>query len=618
MNSARIRKLPEILINQIAAGEVVERPAACVKELVENALDAGATSIQVTLANGGQQLIMVSDNGRGMAADDLRLAVERHATSKLPADNLLDIASFGFRGEALPSIGAVSRLQITSRAAGHDHAYQLQVDGGVVGTPAPAAHPAGTQVEVRDLFYNVPARLKFLKTARTEYDYVLDHLQRLALARPDVAFSLTEEGRRGLRLPAVAQFTLNEARLTRIQDIFGRELAANLVPLAISRTADDNPANTYYVSGWAGLPTMNRPSADTIYFFVNSRPVRDRQLQGALKAAYHDSLPGGRFPVAFIFIDVPALDIDVNVHPAKAEVRFRDLAHIKGLMITAVRQALATSHQQPDQNLTDAALLKAVTQNDNNLHSAFSYQPTAAAAGFYDNAADPANQFNLGDFSLGSFSPAARDTTDAAIATSSESFPPNSFPLGAARAQLHATYIIAETADGLVIVDQHAAHERLTYERLKAERAAGQVPSQQLLLPEVVELDPASASRLCAESAALAMLGLELEEFGTGAVLVRSTPAALGTPTIKKLVHDLAAYLADGNSKTNLQSYLDAVCSSMACHGSIRAGRVLNVVEMNALLRQMEATPFSGQCNHGRPTFIKLKREDIEKLFARR
>lgn len=585
----RIQRLPDVLINQIAAGEVIERPAACVKELVENALDAGATDITVTLENGGQSLIVVDDNGHGMTADELRLAVERHATSKLPDETLDNIASFGFRGEALPSIGAVSRLTITSRAAGSADAYTLTVDGGQIGTAKPAARAIGTRIEVRDLFYAVPARLKFLKQPRTEYDYVLDVLQRLALARPDVGFTLNETGRRGLRVPA--EPPLADAQAARVAAILGQEMAANLKAVSLSR-------DTITVSGFAGLPTLNRPTTEYIHFFVNNRPVRDRLLLGALKGAYHDTLPSGRQPVAVLFIDVPPHEIDVNVHPAKTEVRFRDLNLLKSVMITGVRQMLAAHHMSANTILSGATLQHLAPANHFSAYSASSHHLAEPLAPSLMPLAMPGMR-------VADTAPIIEEET-------------TSFPLGGAVAQVHATYVIGQTADGIVIVDQHAAHERLTMERMKAALASGVAKSQGLLLPEVVELDAAGASRLAARASELAELGLEIEEFGSGALLVRAVPSLIGQDNVQGLIRDLAATVAEIDAGLALKEKLDDVCATLACHGSVRAGRALSITEMNALLRQMEATPLSGTCNHGRPTFIELKLSDIEKLFARR
>ena len=596
-----IRRLPENLVNQIAAGEVIERPAACVKELVENALDAGARSIAVTLEQGGQTLIVVEDDGHGMDRDGLRLAIERHATSKLPENSLDFIQSFGFRGEALPSIGAVSRLTIASRARDANEAWSLSVEGGTIGPLKPAPQPQGTRVEVRDLFYAVPARLKFMKQPRTEHDHVLDALQRLAFARPDVSFTLNEAGRRGLRVAAPSlPEDADTTRAARIAALLGGEIAANLRPVAGQRDGIS-------VAGLAGLPTLNRPTMESVYFFVNDRPVRDRQLLGALKAAYHDMLPSGRQPVAVLFIDVPPREVDVNVHPAKAEVRFRDLQMLKSVLITAVRQMLAAHNITPNTMLAGEALQRMATP---------SY---ASASGTTPSFAYPQPSFGNTLSEPASFSlfaaPAAR-VDDNAVYMPEPTIEAN--PLGAAVAQLHATYIVAQTTDGIVIVDQHAAHERLTMERMKAQLAQAGPKTQALLLPEVIELDPAGAARLAARASELAELGLDIEEFGQGAIVVRGVPSLIGQNDVAGLIRDLAATLEEIGPAAQLREKLDDVCATMACHGSVRAGRPLNIAEMNELLRQMEATPGSGTCNHGRPTFISLSLTDIEKLFARR
>ncbi len=589
-----IRRLPDVLVNQIAAGEVIERPAACLKELVENALDAGATTITVTLENGGQSRILVEDDGHGMTPESLRLAVERHATSKLPTGSLDAINSFGFRGEALPSIGAVSRLTITSRAVGAAQAYAITVEGGQVSAVKPAALTRGTRIEVRDLLYAVPARLKFLKQPRTEHDHALDMLQRLALARPDVSFTLIEEGRRGLRVNAAPEFVGENASAERVAAIFGSDMAANMKPVAFHREG-------VAVTGFAGLPTANRPTVDYIYLFVNGRPIRDRQLLGALKGAYADTLPTGRQPIACLFLDVPSDALDVNVHPAKAEVRFRDLQLVKSVMIVGVRQMLASENVTADRSLNTEILQRLEQSVSQQLTQSFFTPQLHSQA----QALHAPQTVNLAQ-------PQAR------MVGQTETAELNSHPLGAAVAQLHLTYIVAETADSVILVDQHAAHERLTMERLKAQLHERTPQSQRLLLPEVIELDPAGAARLAARSEELATLGLELESFGDGAILVRATPAILGQPDLRALITDLAASLSEMDAGAALKEKIDDICATLACHNSVRAGRPLDATEMNALLRQMEATPFSGQCNHGRPTFIALSRADLEKLFARR
>ncbi len=598
-----LRRLPETLVNRIAAGEVVERPASVVKELVENAIDAGAVRIDVVARDGGRTLISVTDDGCGMTAEELSLAVERHATSKLPDDDLTSILTLGFRGEALPSIGAVGRLAITSRPADSDSAWRITVEGGRVGDPEPAAHPPGTRVELRDLFYATPARLKFLRGERAEANQIADVINRLAMARPDIGFSLSDGAREKFRHAAEAG-DLFDARLARLARIMGREFAENALPLDATREGAR-------LTGYAGLPTLNRGNAQHQYLFVNGRPVRDRLLVGAVRGAYQDFLARDRHPLVALFLDLDPRDVDVNVHPAKAEVRFRDAGIVRGLIVGALRHALAGAGHRASTTVAAAALGAA--------------RPGAAPAGGYQYAygerppsrglAERAAAFQA---PFDHLPPAAPPGVGAYIGEVAEADPAESYPLGAARAQLHGTYVVAETADGLVIVDQHAAHERLVYERMKAALADNGVARQGLLLPEVVELDEASASRLAARAGELAELGLALEPFGEGAVVVRETPALLGAVDVHALVRDLADELAELGEALALKERLEAVCSTMACHGSVRAGRRLNPEEMNALLREMEATPHSGQCNHGRPTYVELKLADIEKLFGRR
>jgi DNA mismatch repair protein MutL len=607
-----IRRLPETLVNRIAAGEVVERPAAAVKELVENAIDAGAGRIDVVVRDGGRTLISVTDDGVGMPPDELALAVERHATSKLPGEDLLDIHTLGFRGEALPSIGAVSRLSITSRARGADAAWSITVEGGVKHPIQPAAHPPGTRVEVRDLFYATPARLKFLKQARTEFEHIQDAVQRLAMAHPRIAFSLGDSGRSGLRLGA-SQGDLLDARLARLGGLMGREFAENSVPVEAVREG-------VRLSGHIGLPTLNRPTARDQYLFVNGRPVRDKLLVGAVRGAYADFLARDRHPMLALFLEIDPREVDVNVHPAKAEVRFRDAQLVRGLIVGALRHALGQAGHRAS-NTVAAATLDAFAPRRvpaPMARPAWGSFPasTSVPRGLAETAAAfqaplPDRRTLIDDLAP----PAAR--TEAGEDLPAENA--GRHPLGAARAQLHNTYVVAQTADGIVIVDQHAAHERLVYERMKQAFVEGGVKRQGLLIPEVVELDESAAGRLVARADELAELGLVLEGFGPGCVVVREVPALLGPKAnVRDLVRDLADELAELDQALSLRERLDAVCSSMACHGSVRAGRPMNIDEMNALLRQMEATPHSGQCNHGRPTYVELKLSDIERLFGRR
>jgi len=599
-----IRLLPPNLVNQIAAGEVVERPASAVKELTENAVDAGATRIDITLNDGGKSLIVVVDNGSGMTPRDLEVAVERHATSKLPSDDLLDIGFLGFRGEALPAIGSISRLTVTSRTADADSAWYMMVAGGQKQGPVPAPHPRGTRVEVRDIFYATPARLKFLKTATTELSYVIDVVERLAMAHPEIAFTVTVDGKSRLNLPAAhSQGDLFDIHLERLTAILGKEFGANAVPVAAEREG-------LKLYGYIGLPTLNRGNAMAQYLFVNGRPVRDRMLQGAVRAAYQDVLASNRYPYVVLFLEVPRTEVDVNVHPAKAEVRFRDAGLVRGLLIGAIRHTLAESGHRASSSVATATLGAfqpgAVQQN-----RPFMTRP-AQAFGAARTLESTMAENGLGESpSLFLTQPSAPDTT-------AESISGETFPLGVARAQVHETYIVAQTGDGIVIVDQHAAHERLLYERMKQSLGNGGIKRQLLLIPEVVEMDEGSAGRVLARAAELSELGLVIESFGTGAVAVREVPALLGEGDVAGLLRDLADELAEWDEAMSLKERLADVCGTMACHSAVRAGRRLNPTEMNALLRQMEVTPNSGQCNHGRPTYVELKLSDIERLFGRR
>jgi DNA mismatch repair protein MutL len=614
-----IRRLPPETVNRIAAGEVVERPASAVKELVENALDAGASRVEIQADGGGLTRILVADDGQGLTAAELPLAIERHATSKLVPDDagdydLLHIATLGFRGEALPSIGSVARLSISSRARGQAEAHAILVEAGAVGPVSPAAFPDphGARVEVRDLFYATPARLKFMKSERSEAMAIAEEIKRQAMAHEAVSFALDLDGRRTIRLPAEAKGP--EGRLARLSAIMGREFSDNALAL-------DHEREGVRLSGFAGLPTYNRGNAAHQYLFVNGRPVRDRLLQGALRAAYADFLARDRHPLAALYVELDTAYVDVNVHPAKAEVRFRDPGLVRGLIIGGLRHALAAAGHRASTTVASAALggfrpgggwTPPPPATGYSAWRQGGWQPQAAGA----LAAAVQSIPGLTEVS-------ARAEPDWTPGVAEEFgpapvFDPVDYPLGAARAQVHETYIVAQTRDGVVIVDQHAAHERLVYERMKTEMADGGVARQVLLLPEVVELDPAEADRVAAKAEELAALGLMLEPFGPGAVLVREVPALLGETDVPGLVRDIADDLAENGQALALKERLEDVCSTMACHGSVRAGRRLTAPEMNALLRQMEATPHSGQCNHGRPTYVELKLADIERLFGRR
>ena len=591
-----IRRLSEGTVNRIAAGEVVERPAAAIKELVENAMDAGATRIDIAASNGGADLLLVEDDGIGMSAEDLRLAIERHATSKLPVvggeDDLSHIVTMGFRGEALPSIGAVARLSLTSRMAGTE-AAEIRVDGGKIEGPRPAAFLAsgqhGTRAEVRELFYATPARLKFLKSTRSEDLAITDMVKRLAMARPDIGFTLTLDGRRALDL--AAEPDLMDGRLPRLARIMGRDFGDNAARVEAGREGIS-------LSGYAGLPTYNRANAAMQFLFVNGRPVRDKLLVGAVRGAYADFLARDRHPALALFLDCDPSFVDVNVHPAKTEVRFRDAGLVRGLIVGALKHAIEASGQRASTTVASSAL-----------------------AAFQRQAPSPFQTPNI--FSGGGMleAPQAYVPSSVPMSVRMEEVSAETVadtPLGVARAQLHETYVVAQTADGIVIVDQHAAHERLVYERMKKALANGGVHRQPLLIPEVVDLDPSEVIRVSARAAELAELGLVIEDFGPDAVVVREVPAILGKLDVKGLVRDLADEIAETGNALSLKERLEEVSGTLACHMSVRAGRRLNAEEMNALLREMEATPHSGQCNHGRPTYVELKLADIEKLFGRR
>jgi DNA mismatch repair protein MutL len=593
-----VRQLSEATVNRIAAGEVVERPASVVKELVENALDAGATRVEVATDGGGRRFIRVIDDGEGMTRHDLELAVERHATSKLDDEDLLAIRTLGFRGEALPSIGAAGRLSITSRHRSEPHAWELSVNGGLKSTVKPAALDQGTRVELRDLFYATPARLKFLKTDRTEAEAVRDVVRRLAMSRPDVAYTLTGEERAPLTWAAALPGPTG--RLARLADILGPEFRANAVEIRAGREG-------LLIEGFAALPTLTRANTLGQYLFVNGRPVRDKLLLGALRGAYADYLPRDRHPLVALFITQNPREVDVNVHPAKTEVRFRDGGLVRGLLVSALKEALARDGR------------RAATTGGSATIAAF----RPAATPRWDWRQSPAQPVVRGN--VVGFAEAAQTAfqvgepmADARAGTIEATPELLDRPLGAARAQVHETYIVAQTRDGLVVVDQHAAHERLVYERMKAAIDRSGVARQILLIPEIVELDEADVERLLGRAEELARYGLIIEPFGPGAVAVRETPAMLGEINVRGMVGDLAEHMAEWDEALPLERRLLHVSATMACHGSVRAGRRLKPEEMNALLREMEATPNSGQCNHGRPTYVELKLADIERLFGRK
>ncbi len=647
-----VRQLNDTTINRIAAGEVIERPASVVKELVENAVDAGATRIEIVTASGGKSLLRITDNGAGMTKQDLQLAVRRHCTSKLPEDDLMDIRTMGFRGEALPSIGAISRLEITTRHATEPHAWRIEVEGGQNSEIEPAALNAGTRVEVKDIFFSVPARLKFLKSDRAEATAITEIIKRIALANPGIRFTLSGSDRRQLELPAC---TGDDADLARIGQILGAEFTKNAMEIEALREG-------VHLSGYAGLPTFHRANSQHQFFFVNGRPVRDKLLLGSLKAAYSDVLSRDRHPIVVLNIDLDPHQVDVNVHPAKADVRFRDGQLVRGLLIGALKHAFVQSGFRASTANTQSAInaIRPMGQASGfKVHSGTSVHTPQGHAEHTQNYSWQQSSYRPEETQNPVWSasdipePGAQETQLGLMEATAPYTPPQpqdshpdeasrqtymqvdapsadarahhhdlpegreNFPLGAARAQIHETYLISQTRDGLVIVDQHAAHERLVYEKLKEDLAKQDVPRQMLLIPEIVDLPEDDVARLEERAPELEEVGLVLERFGPGAVAVRETPGMLKRLNIKALVQDLADDFAEFDSSTRIREKLDLVAATMACHGSIRAGRRMRPEEMDNLLREMEATPKSGQCNHGRPTWIELKLSDIERLFGR-
>ncbi|MGO4711580.1 DNA mismatch repair endonuclease MutL [Bradyrhizobium sp. 2TAF24] len=606
-----VRQLPEAIVNRIAAGEVVERPASAVKELVENAIDAGASRVDVFTEGGGRRRITITDDGHGMTRADLALAVDRHATSKLDDEDLLRIRTLGFRGEALPSIGAVARLAITTRHASEPHAWALNVEGGVKSEIAPAALAHGTRVEVNDLFFATPARLKFLKTDRTEAEAIRETVRRLAMARPDIAFSLAGEERAPVTWAAALPGA--PGQLTRLGDILGADFRASAIAVRSEREGT-------LVEGYAAAPALTRANALGQYLFVNGRPVRDKLILGAVRGAYADYLPRDRHPVVALFVTLDPQEVDTNVHPAKTEVRFRNAGLVRALIVHALKDGLAREGRRTAANGGEAAVGAFRPAASRPMNWDWQRSPAApsalatafdglaprpfAEAGF---AAPPQPVFDVGAPSAdvrAAVAPAPADLLDR--------------PLGAARTQIHETYIVSQTRDGLVVIDQHAAHERIVYEKLKASLARDGVQRQILLIPEIVELDEATVEKLVGRATELEQFGLVIESFGPGAVAVRETPSLLGKTDARALLRDLADHMAEWDEALPLERRLMHVAATMACHGSVRAGRVLKPEEMNALLREMEVTPNSGQCNHGRPTYVELKLGDIERLFGRR
>lgn len=605
----RIRQLPDYLVNQIAAGEVIERPAAAVKELVENAIDAGADMVEVDLRDGGKSLIRVRDNGTGMTRAELGKCIERHATSKLPDDDLVRIRHLGFRGEALPSIGAVSRLTITTKNAAEESAWSIAVEGGTKSELVPAAHPQGTSVEVRDLFYATPARLKFLKTDKAEFGAVKDIVIRIAMAFPHIGFRLTHNGLTSLQLQSGGLAEVDTGR-QRAAQILGKDFSENSIPIDAQR-------DYIHLTGYAGLPSFDKATAQHQFLFVNGRPVRDRLILGCIRAAYSDLLSRDRHPVVTLFISMPPEEVDVNVHPAKAEVRFRDSALVRGAIVSALKHALIAGGQRTASTISTYAL------------SSFRGGQGAGAGGSSAGPSLPLSRYTSYKASYGNLAEKTADiyaplmdtlpSARAELQTLPTPATDMTYPLGAARAQIHENYIVAQSVDGMILVDQHAAHERLVYERFKRQMADGGIAAQGLLVPEIVDMGEAEAASLLDKKETFAKLGLEIESFGSGSIAVRAVPSILGTRIdIAKLIRDIADEMGEKEDSLLLEEKVNAVLSTMACHGSVRSGRRMTVEEMNALLRQMEETENSGHCNHGRPTYIRLDIKDIEKLFHRR
>ena len=609
----KIRLLPNDLINKIAAGEVIERPASAVKELVENSIDAGATKIEIIMRNGGRTFISVTDNGCGMSKRDLVLAVERHATSKLPTDNLDSISTLGFRGEALPSIGAVSRLTIKTRSKDMETGWSINVTGGDIEAVMPSSLKIGTQVEIWDLFYATPARLKFLKTDRTETGRTIEVIRRIAMVNPNISFNLNDGTRTNIRFNG-AQGNLPNIQLSRIGEVLGRDFEENSLLIEAEREG-------LILTGYAGLPTLNKRTSSHQFLFVNGRPVQDKLLYGAVRAAYSDFLAYDRHPFVVLFLNAPGSTLDVNVHPAKSEVRFQEPGLVRGLIIGALKKALVEAGYQTSSTISNAALgilNKSISKiSPTGVRSSRqSYKTREPSQNNYLPSSFANNEIAYGHLDLNS-APMARSDSPSHLSSESSN-EMASFPLGAAQAQLHKNYIVAQTNEGLVIVDQHAAHERLVYEKMKIDLKEGGIKRQVLLIPEVVDLENVKIQRLLELKDDFARLGLVLEEFGEGAILVREIPSILGDINVKNLVIDIVDELEEFGSSTVLEDKLGHICGTIACHSSVRSGRTLRIEEMNALLREMEATPHSGQCNHGRPTYVELKLSDIEKLFGRR
>ncbi len=602
-----IRILPPITVNRIAAGEVIERPASVIKELVENSIDAGGKKIEIDIENGGKNLIRISDDGKGMNKQDIELCILRHATSKLPDDDLFNINFFGFRGEALPSIGSISRLSISSKATNQNDSWNISVEGGTTNETKPSNLSKGTVIEVRDLFFATPARLKFLKSDQTEKGRTIEIVKRLAMANPDVSFTLRDSGKVVLNYKAL-QRDFIENQTERLKDIIGKDFITNSVSINAVR-------GNAKLEGFISLPTFNAATSADQYIFVNNRPVKDRLLLGAIKGAYADFMSRNRHPVVALFITVAPEEVDVNVHPAKAEVRFRFEAEIRGLIVGSIKNALAEAGFRASSTVSDFALQSFTPESNPNPGY---FQPRPSFGGYGRNNLAEANNVSYYQPTQQMFSPQQAQPMARIENPNFDNETLKNFPLGSARAQVHETYIVAQTNDGMVIVDQHAAHERLVYERMKKQYDAKAINTQKVLIPEIVELGEDKVIDLCNKINELAGFGLVIEKFGNSAVQVKEIPEILCKENVKKLIEDISSEISEFGEEFSLKEKIEHILETMACHGSVRSGRILNVDEMNSLLREMEATPYSGQCNHGRPTYIKLKLDDIEKLFGRK
>lgn len=631
----QLKLLSPTTINRIAAGEVIERPASVVKELVENSIDAGATEIDIIVHNGGRNLVSVADNGKGMTKDELKLCLQRHATSKLSDDDLFDIAFLGFRGEAIPSIGSVSRMTITSRKQNADEGWSVFVNGGEESDPIPASIVRGTKIEVRDLFFATPARLKFLKTERTENIYISEVVNKLAMAYPHVGFNLQNEKRTLLKTQKCADGN-SESLLKRLSDILGRDFEQNSIKIDAEREG-------LRLKGYIGLPTYNKGSAASQFVFVNNRPVKDKVLIGAIRAAYQDFLARDRYPVVALSLDIDNEEVDVNVHPTKAEVRFRDAGMVRGLIVASLKNALSGAGHRASTTVSSAALGAFKPQGSGSNVSSFprpsysdiqtQFAPILPKEPAENNLSDKeVTEFKSAKITADRYQPQPQISSEnlfksdeEVLSVKPQEMPsdlqyvqPNNYPLGLARCQLHKTYIVSQTDKSIVIVDQHAAHERLVYENMKLDLAKEGVKTQRLLIPEIVEISELEVESLLRKQEELAKLGLVIEKFSEKSVIVRETPALLGEVDAQGLVKSLVNDIAEYDEILSANEALEHVCGTMACHGSVRSGRILNVSEMNSILRQMEQTPYSGQCNHGRPTYVELSLHEVEKLFGRK